>query len=141
VRRVKPAPGELVLKTRIMFGGGYVSARAKPSEHPAHALLVVHGTGRLPEGPCNAEIFHDGIPVPVLDRVRVNPYEVQLLIPISALEGAERAIRFAGTVCGLRFELDPSGRSTLGLFAVHFREELLRTQGMTAGAAVNPALQ
>lgn len=134
VRRLKPR-GELVLKSRVLFQGGYLSARAKPSEYPAHVLFIVHGTARLPDEACRAEIFHEGVPVEILGQQRVSPYEVQLLVPVSALQGAERALRFAGSVCGLDFYLDASGRATLGEFALQFHEELVRTQEWSARAA------
>jgi hypothetical protein len=139
VRRVRPRNGEIVLKTRVLFAGGHLSARAKPVEYPQHALLVVHGNARLPVGACRAEIFHDGVAVPVVDQLRPSAYEVQLLVPIRALEGVERAVRFAGSVCGLSFDLDVSSRATLGLFAVQFQEEVTRLSALTAGAGAPAA--
>jgi hypothetical protein len=134
VRRVRPRNGEIVLKTRVLFAGGHLSARAKPSEYPEHALLIVHANARLPAGSCRAEIFHDGVAVPVVDQLRPGAYEVQLLVPVRALEGAERAVRLAGSVCGLSFDLDASSRATVGLFVVQFQEEAARLGARTAAA-------
>ena len=136
VRGINRLPGERIFTTRVMFAGGHLSLRAKPREYPEHVLLVVHSVKRLPEEACAAALFHDGVPIEVVEHKRVGPYDVQLLVPLAGLDGAENAVRFAGSVCDVEFELDPSGRSTLGLFAVHMREELVRLSSVTAGAAV-----
>jgi hypothetical protein len=137
VRGINRWPGERIFTTRVLFAGGHLNVRAKPREYPEHVLLVLHSVKRLPEEVCDAKLFHDGVPVEVVEQQRAGAYDVRLLVPLAGLEGAENAVRFAGSVCDLEFELDPSGRSTLGLFAVHMREELVRLSSLTAGAAVS----
>lgn len=137
IRGINRLPGERTFSTRVLFAGGHLSVRAKPREYPDHVLLTLHSVKRLPEETCKADVFHDGVRIEVAELKRATPYDMQLLVPLAALNGAERAVRFAGTVCDVEFELDPSGRSTLGLFAVRVREELVRLSSMTAGASVS----
>jgi hypothetical protein len=114
--------GRDVLKTRVLYSGGSLRALAAPRTHPEHALLIVHSVMRMQDPPCRSAIFHDGVPVPVLQQAREGRYDARLVVPISVLKDAAQAVRFSGTICGSEFDLNPSARATLGLFAARFAE-------------------
>jgi hypothetical protein len=127
----KTAKGPVV-RTRIQLPGGYLALTGKPLAYAEHALIRLHSTDRLPSAPCSARLYHDGVPIPVEKIVRPSAYDVQLVIRVETLRSADRAVRFAGEVCGESFELDQNARTTLGLFEARFREELARSQAPLA---------
>ncbi len=126
VGRVRARDGRELLKTRALFAGGHLRLLAAPREHPEHALLIVNSVARMQDAPCQSALFHDGVPVPIVQEAREGRYEARLVVPIAALEGAQHGVRFAGSVCGIELDLDVSTRATLGLFAARFAEERAR---------------
>lgn len=117
----------VTLKARLLFAGGHLLLRGKPAEHPEHALLVVHtAVRRLAPDPCQAALYHDGVSIPIAKVERVGEHDARVLIRVDDLADAQRAVRFAGAVCGAEFELDHASREALGAFHARFREELAR---------------
>jgi hypothetical protein len=142
VWRVQARDGHALLKTRVLFAGGHLRALAAPRDHREHVLLLVRGVARMKDVPCESQLFRDGVPVPIVQQAREGAYEAQLVVPVTALSAAQDAVRFSGSVCGIEFELDPSSRATLGLFAARFREEQARSaeheQGERQAAVTAP---
>jgi hypothetical protein len=135
VGRVRERDGRELLKTRVLFAGGHLRLLAAPRDHPEHALLIVNSVARMHDAPCRSELFHDGVPVPIVQEAREGRYEARLVLPIAALAGAQDGVRFAGTVCGIGLDLDAAGRTTLGMFAAHFAEERARIAREVASEA------
>jgi hypothetical protein len=121
--------GARTLRARLAIAGGHITAYGKPAAHPEHALLAVYSVARLGEGTCRAELFRDGVAVPVERMDRVGYHQVRLLVRLEQLRNVQHALRFAGSVCGREFELDEATRQQLGLFHVRVSEELARIEG------------
>jgi len=139
VGRVRAKSGRELLKSRVLFAGGHLRALAAPRDHPEHVLMVVHSVVQMEDAPCRSALFHDGVELPIVEQAREGRYEARLVVSVSGLSGLENAVRFAGEVCGTAFELDPSARATLGLFAARFREERARI-AREVGSEAAPAL-
>lgn len=116
----------VAVRTQILLAGGSLQLLGRPLEHAEHALLTFHGRSRLGPAPCTAQLYHDGVSIPIEQIRRASEYDVQLLIRVAALRGVEHALRFAGEACGKAFALDEHARTTLALFETRFREELVR---------------
>jgi hypothetical protein len=138
----RPAESGVTLKARLLFAGGHVLLRAKPAQHPAHALLVVHtAVRRLAPSPCQAALYQDGVSIPIAKVERVGEHDARVLFEVDYLADAERSARFAGGVCGAEFDLDEPSRQTLGVFHARFREALARKERLARGGeqALEPA--
>jgi hypothetical protein len=118
----------VIVRARVLFAGGHLVALGKPALHPAHALLSVHALRTLKTAPCNAELFHDGVPIQLERLERAGDHEARLLIRVEQLADVDRSVRLAGSVCGAEFDLDESGRHALGLFHARFGEERVRAE-------------
>lgn len=139
VARMRQRDGRELLKTRILFLGGNLRLLASPREHAEHALLIVTGVVRMQDAPCKSELFHDGVAVSIVQEAREGRYEARLVVPVAALADAQSSARFAGSVCGVEFDLNQASRTTLGLFAARFREERARIAHERAADAADSA--
>lgn len=135
VHKVATGP---VVRTRILFSGGHLAVLGKPARHPEHVLLFVRSQRRLAAAPCVAELFNDGVAVPIEQMERTNDFEARLLLRAESLRHVDRSIRFAGSVCELSFEIVDSGREALGYFEARFSEERARLAARSPAAATSP---
>jgi len=133
VARAREGDGSVSIRARILFRGGHLALLGRPAKFPDHALLSVKSIRALTASPCAAELFVDGVSIPLEQVERYNDHEARLLIRAEALRDADQAVRVAGAACGAEFELDANGRAALGLFEARFREEHSRLAHSTSG--------
>ena len=135
VSRAREPTQGLTVRARVVLKGGQLKGLGRPEAHPEHVLLTVHTTKRLPSGACQAELFRDGVRLPVEQVRRQGAYDVRLLMRSEQLRNVHHAVRLSGAACGFEFELDEAGRETLGIFYARFAEERARAQAAASVVA------
>lgn len=102
------------LTATVLVRGGRLEVLARPRSHPKHVLLTLHRHTRFDGGPsCQPRIFHDGVPLAIVEQRLQTPYAWQLALRLEQLRGLPQSVLFAGDVCGLAFELDEPQRRKL----------------------------
>lgn len=134
---MRPATGPVV-KTRLLLTGGRLVWLGKPAQHPDHVLVHVYTHRRLPPS-CTAEIYSDGEPVPIERTERAGDFEARVLLRADSLRGVDRALRYAGDLCGLAFELRDADRKTVAKFAARFAEERAHHAAKSSAASAPPS--
>lgn len=127
--------GYIVLRTAFPTRDAKFIVLGAPSEEPQQVLLILRiKPGEASRENCTLELVGDGERLPVHKQSYLELSGIEqfaFVIPLSTLKNIGEATRVIGRVCDYHFEINQSGRETLKLFEVRFREEMLLGEGKT----------